>query len=490
MRLLLSFAASFAILGPLTAQLPVGAPTPLGGVSPRLEAEPLWLGNLDYGYRIRRAPANAPGILVLSLARDAVSVVGVEVGVSLQPQHLLLTVPFTTDAMGEATIHRPLAGPSQPALLGALVFAQAAIVEPSSGTLAATETLQLQVKLPPAMHFSGDAVPSQLMEPFTGQVTLLPIPLGETVLTSLFINGGADLIAATASAIFHADLLAPIPSFTLLAPLAVTQLAWDPVHRRIFCHTNPTLQILDGRRDSPNFGSIRQTLPMLEGFGLSADGSKLLTRDFVNQQGPQLQLFDVEPGSPTYTQVIQSIAIVPSIFGHIASWTLAADGRSAYYFQFGGVIPQIQLDHADLTTGTWIDHDPTTPGTQPLGVNSPVYLPNLGMRFFIAGGRTMFTRSSTGGYLQVDLDFGNLGRLDVAPATFAQPIGGGFPIGSAFVGITTSEKFLMVRTGTATPTGGTISDIGLMHMATGITNPWFSFTTNSLADTAIRSVWR
>ena len=141
-RFLSAVAGVLVLASSLEAQFPIGHATPIGSYTPSLGAEPLWLGNTGFGYRIHHAPPGGSAFVALSAQRVDQVISGLQIYVDVA--NILISHVGPVDASGHAFLPFPLGGPENPALAGIQAYAQAAVDDPASpGSFGATAGLLL-----------------------------------------------------------------------------------------------------------------------------------------------------------------------------------------------------------------------------------------------------------------------------------------------------------------------------------------------------------
>src|SRR6188472_1618986 len=108
---------ALVLLAPsLPAQFPIGHATPIGPYTPSLGAEPLWLGNIGFGYRIQNAPPGGSAFVALSAQRVDQVISGLQIYVDVG--NIIISHVGPVDARGQAFLPAPFGGPEIPALAG------------------------------------------------------------------------------------------------------------------------------------------------------------------------------------------------------------------------------------------------------------------------------------------------------------------------------------------------------------------------------------
>ncbi len=289
-----------------------------------------------------------------------------------------------------------------------------------------------------------------------------------------YANGGRELFLAGGDAnvayLSRGDLTTLPPTWSVV---------YDPLGRGPFdvhsddarqllyvlAHPTPTavseLLTLDNDPQSPTYLQVvasTQNLssnPLIERFALSASGNRAaIISAFVRY----LHIVDTDPSSPTYMQVLFEGAIpVNGPFPIITSAVVTSDDRSVLIsIQRGGGAASA-IARFDLSSMTWIDHNPGMSGVQHIGPNSSPAA-NLGPAVFdidISSDDTFAVVCGWGGS-------GWAGRIDLDPAAItawswrAYAPTPGLPdawaldlaSGDGLVAIETQGQVLVLRAGT------------------------------------------
>lgn len=359
---------AFALTSVAAAQLPFGTATPLGSHRPELFSEPLWLGNLGYGYRVENGPPNGDVLLVVSVARQDQTLLGLELYPSLGPGDVLVVDSAVLDANGRALLSRPLPGPEVPALAGLCLYAQAAVAGPSG--LGSTQGLLIEAALHPMLAFGNANQGLVLIDLVHGTSTSVAgVSLATGGHAAVFANGGRDLFVAGLTGLFVVDTTAAAPTAVpLLTGPACIALAWDRVHRRLYV-TRQAVEAIDGDRTSPTFGTVLAQSPPVPGFtpgrlSLTADGTRLVHA----ANAGHFERYDTDPASPTYLHPIATPAppVQLTFLTQLDAVHMAPDGRITTVVIRQPAFSRSELHRFDAATGAWIDHDAVAAGTQPL----------------------------------------------------------------------------------------------------------------------------
>ena len=483
MRGILILAAGLILSPSLCAQYPFGQATPVGGYAPALFGEPIWIGNWDYGYRIRGAPPGGSALIAVSTARQDQSISGLQVYLDLGG--VLITHPATFDASGSAAIPLPLTSPDDPALTGLQFWAQAAVTDPVTNGLGTTQGLAIEIKAHPLLavfHVTGQI---KLVDPVLGTITpVAGLSPSESVGTMVFGRGGRDLFVATASGILLVDTFATPPQAIALG-VPSGSLSFDRTHQRVYVLSPTALSVLDADRASPTFGSIVASVPETAiSMAVSADGSVLgfgtypfgLTRRVA------------DPASPAYLQVIPTPPPPPptsNAFGtSFGPVRVSPDGRVMSL----GVYQQIyqlvnELHRFDAVAGAWIDHNPVAAGVQPLSVATHSSLPPKFIEFPSADGSSLVL-GDVGGAVRIDLDLSTPSNI-VASVTAAAPLAA---FADSWIGLTPSGRNLIRRRFNF---GGGPDPLVLwrVNLDTGVESPLAIFQEGSFASYT-HTAWR
>jgi len=133
------------VLRPKASVVRYGAETAGGsGARPKIYGfGAAYLGNSNFKVEVEKAPASAPGVVLLNTARASLNVAGLRLNVDPFSGAPVL-VSINTDAAGAAAM--PLPVPNQPSLDGAVVDAQAFVFD-AGGPLNMAASLGLEVTL-------------------------------------------------------------------------------------------------------------------------------------------------------------------------------------------------------------------------------------------------------------------------------------------------------------------------------------------------------
>jgi hypothetical protein len=423
------------------AQFPFGHATPVSGQAPALFAEPLFIGNPAYGYRVRGAPPGGSVIVGISAARQDQIIGGLQAYLDLSS--LVITHASTADANGRASFPFPLSSPDDPALTGLQLYAQAAVSDPAiAGSLGTTQGVLLEITLHPMLAYTSWANLLWLIDPVDGtNKTVAGLPPGFTARSAVFGNGGRDLFVAADGGLLVVDTLNPAPQAQILATGNWSSAAWDRVRRRLYA-LNPftqTLTVFDGDRASLGFGTV---------LAQASDGSHSIAIDtageviaLVNSQNGSLTRRDPNPASPTYLQTIPTPQppIVIAFGTFVGGAQVTGDGRVISIPVSSPVPPATTVMHRfDSFLGAWIDHDPVAAGYQPFGAAThPV---PLAFGWFPSRDGDAVFLPAFGTIPRIELDLSSPINFVIIPTPVA-PLGGGHD----YVGLTPSGRFLLRR---------------------------------------------
>jgi len=474
---------------PLTveAQFPIGHATPVSGQAAALFAEPLWIGNPAYGYRVRGAPPGGSVIVGISAARQDQIIGGLQAYLDLSS--LVITHAATADANGRASVPFALSSPDDPALTGLQLYAQAAVTDPAiAGSLGTTQGVLLEITLHPMLAYTSWANLLWLIDPVEGSSkSVAGLPAGFTARSAIFANGGRDLFVAADGGLIVVDTLSPTPQAQSLAAGNWSSLAWDRVRRRLYA-LNPfaqTLTAFDGDRASPAFGTIlAQVSEPSQSVAIDAAGDVLA---LVNSQNGLLTRRDPNPASPTYLQAIPTppppIAINFGTF--VGAVRVTPDGRVISIGVSSPVPPATTVIHRfDSFLGAWIDHDPVTAGYQPFGAgNHPV---PLSFGWYPTRDGDAAILPSLGTVNRVELDLASPTTFVISPTPVA-PIGAGLD----YLGLTPSGRFLLRRDYSTFNPPSTPLPLQLVEVTTGWATPLATLpgASGALSGAGI-AVWR
>jgi hypothetical protein len=461
----LTFAAS--------AQFPFGHATPVSGFAPSLFAEPLWLGNTAFGYRIQGAPPGGSAFVAVSAGRQDQIISGLQI--YPDTGSFVVTHSGPVDATGRATLPYPLNFHDDPALTGIRLYAQAAVTDPASaGSLATTEALLMEITAHPMVAFSAWNGVLWLLDPVTGMTTTVTaLPPNAAVHQLVFGNAGRDLFAATSQGVFHVDTFAGTPNAVSLVPGFWPGMAWDRAHRRLYGVSTAGVTVIDGDRASGAFGSVIAQVAdtsNLTSVSVPTEG-KLLALGSVSAV---VTLRDGDPASATY---LQPLAIPqpshPTMFGFVARPVHVSPDARVVTLPVLVFNPGLGLlvHRFDRAVGQWIDHEPANPGYQPLvSFGDPVHPGSDGSALVFAS-NTALTR--------VDLDLAS--PANVTTASIAAPL----PLFHRYSSLTPSGRFLL-RDGPAAD----MTQFAFVEVSTGWVTPWVSLPTPTSVAQAMAAAWR
>ena len=467
------------------AQFPIGHANAGRRYAPSLFAEPLWLDNANYGYRIQGAPPGAAALIMVSAHRHDQLLSGLQVYLSLDPADILVTHFGTTDATGQARFSIPLMGPDVPALAGLTAYAQAAVADPASpGNYGTSQGVLLEVDLHPLCAVGNFATGIVLLDPFAGtQTAVTGFPAGTAAYEAVFANGGRDLFVATSNGLFVVDTLAPVPTATLLAGGPFYSIVWDRVHHRIYAVSSAGLNVVDGNRSSPAFGStITQTPSSMNNLAISADGKVLAGNDFAYT----LERRDSDPSSPSYLQILPAppLPIVFTFGVSVGRVNLSPDGRVASIVVTQGSPLQTSCTASTASRDNGSTTTPVTPGYQPLSSSTHPWLSQAFGSLATRDGSALVVVGGTS-IIRVELDLSSPSNLVRTTTTVAPP--------SAFLGsydgLTPSGRFLVRHEFSllSLPVAGTYS---LVEVSTGAVTPWITVPNTPAFSQAPVAVWR
>jgi hypothetical protein len=440
-----SLVALLALALPLSAQFPIGHATPVSGYAPALFAEPLWIGNPGYGYRIQGAPPGGAAFIGVSEFRQDQVISGLQVYLDLGA--IVSTHSATLDAAGRAFISIPLGSPDHPALTGLQFYAQGAVSDPATNALGTTEAVLVEITAHPMLAYTSWAGSLYLVDPVAGTTTPVSgLTVPQPIRDAVFGNGGRDLFLATGTGIKVVDTVAANPQAVNLAPGFIGPLAWDRVHQRLYATDSSAgaLLVIDGNRSSPAFGSvIAQTPDASTWISTSADGKQLVLTTF---QG----VLTRRNGDPTSAGYLQLLPTPPtpfnaSVFGtSVDRVHLSPDGRIATVPVHQAPLPATtNLHRLDTVAGIWLDHSAGAAGYQALSIATH---PSIPMTFAFHP-----TRDGSNAILTGHGGSGNAARLDfdlhspigVTTATTSAPNPPSGFITYSYLGLTPSGRFLL-----------------------------------------------
>ncbi|MAF66139.1 MAG: hypothetical protein CMJ84_10850 [Planctomycetes bacterium] len=243
-----------------------------------------------------------------------------------------------------------------------------------------------------------------------------------------FADGGTELFLAggdtNGGTVTRADLTGFHPSWSVVYdPLGSGpfDVHVDEARRLLYVLAHPlpgpesALLAIDIDPDHPTYLQVVATThnltvnPIVERFALSASGNRAAVLSALMRQ---LHVVDTDPASPTYMRVLfQGPVPVSGPFPVVTSAVVTSDdGQVIVSIQRGGGMPS-SLGRFDLSSSSWIDHNPALPGIQNIGPDSAPAA-DLGAAVFdvdIAGDDTFAVACGWGGA-------GWAGRLDLDPA--------------------------------------------------------------------------
>lgn len=470
--------AFLTLTAALAAQFPLGHGTPVNGYSASLFSQPIWLGNPGYSYDIKGAPPGGTALVAVSGRRQDQDVGGLAVYVDLP--NVGIIHQGTVDAGGHATLPFPLGFPDDPALIGLQLYAQAAVTDPTlPGSVGTTQAVLIEITAHPLLAV---VTPPGvwLIDPVAASITTLAgLPANVGVKEVLFGNGGRDLFVSTVNGLYVADTLAPAPQAVFMAPNTNwQQIAWDRIHRRLYAVDNFSIAVFDGNRSSPTFGSLLLQIPAIyNAVDVSTDGSTI-----VFGGGTIVTRCDGNPASPTY---LQQILLPPLPAGTTnAGWPrvhVSADGRIVSHFVASlWSTPPLAINRFDMVTGSWIDHDPVTPGTQPISATShPALATNASIYPSRDGSAWIFAQSNAVGRIELDLNVPS--NVTVTSTSLGTTYGN-----ADFCGITPSTTFLVKKTSL----GWTSVALSFVYVATGGEVPWVTLPSAASPVLPLNMGWR
>lgn len=481
----LAAVACVLVLAPVApAQFPFGHATPVGGSTPSLFAEPLYLGNAGFGYRIRGAPPGGSALVALSTQRQDQLVGGLQVYLDLGG--IFVTHSAPVDGLGQALLPFPLPGPDDPGLAGLEVYAQAAVTDPASpGALGTTQAVLLELTLHPVLAYCQlVAGGSYLVDPFTGVASPiggLPSAAGGPV----FGNGGRDLFLAVNDGVYVVDTLVDPPVATNLG-VGAGALAWDRVHHRLYVlsYSLGVLKVVDGDRASAGFGTVLTEVPSNAiKLALSGDGSILALVD--GSGGLERRISD--PASPAYLQPLPtapSPIVISPPFEYAAGLHLSPDGRVASISVLTVTLGFTTVVHRhDGATNQWIDHGPAA-GYQPFTQGSVFpTLPQSFSLFATRDGSALFL-SGPFSVKRVGLDLADPSSLAITTTPVAP-----LSFGSEYVSVSPSGRFLVRRDYPPFNQTGP-NTLSLVDVETGAVTPWVTVPGLGGQSSTPSSAWR
>ncbi len=360
-----------------------------GGITPRLSSGQAWMGNAAFDFDVSGALGGAPAVLGLSTQPASLFLGSTEILISLAPADAFY---FAARVLGGAgagagsgSFPLPLTFPPSLALAGLQVFAQAVVFDGgAAGGLAATQGLRVEVTLPPLIFVgtsvAGSTDPHFFVDPIAQTLSSTAgISQTNNVTDAVFAHGGKALFVSKSlgDGLTRADLTGAAPawsSFWSTAPGSCYGVGFDPRFDLVYTFSGPSgnsreLHALDADPASPTFGQVLASTAGAtaglgaERWGLSRSGNRAAIVGVVLTSGP-LILVDTDPASPTYLQVLASPTIpAPPAAMILLGLEAAFTPNDEYVLVLLSGLGAQDIARYHVPSGTFVDHDPLTPGT-------------------------------------------------------------------------------------------------------------------------------
>ncbi|MBN2491291.1 MAG: hypothetical protein JXQ29_10635 [Planctomycetes bacterium] len=431
------------LAGAAAAQDPYGNGQPgTGGFTPVLSCNQAFMGNGLFTFRIHNGLGGGTGLLGVSTRPGRFLLGKTEILIGLVPPDPILIRPIVLGGTpnqpgaGTAIVPVPLAFPPMPALAGAEFFAQFVAMDfPMPGSPATSRGLKIELTYPPLVFVGtsvgGNIDPYYLVDP---QVNLLVHQGGATfsdnVTGAAFTYGGRGLFVGSSftSQVNYADVTTTVPVWRTVYTSAGSGcygIGYDKANQRLYTLTDPgssqrELVALDvANPASPSFGTLLANTvnltggnPMTERWALARSGKQAAVLvGFINTIN--LVLVDTDPRSASYLKNLVTAPVPMSGTGGLSLATRVVftpdEDVVLVLIQNAGTNPA-EIARYDVVGAQWLDHDPTQPGIQNIGVTSvpPVAFGSAPADIEMAPDGTFAVVSGFGGT-------GWAGRLDLNP---------------------------------------------------------------------------
>ena len=439
-------AIASALFSVAPAQQLYGNPTPgSGGFTPRLTAFGARLGEAGFRFEIQGGLGGALAWIVIGTDAGNQTVAGFDLLVDPAGYQGALPTALggTLPGDGEQVVALSLASLTSPALIGTAFHAQAIIVDAGapSGGLAASQGVRFELGLPSQIIVGasiGANGPLYLIDPATNSLigNATPPQIGNAY-GAAFGSGGQSLFVATTlpgaatggtttGGIVFANLQpGPVVWSTVFSSPGRCQGAFMDSRRNWLWTSadlgsgSSELVAIDADPSSTQFGQITANTASLQ-IGIIeslTDISPSRRRAAILRVGgvgllSRLSIVDLDDTSPTFlTQLTNRIDIPinrPTSLPLVVAVRITPDDRYALALISNGGSSQIA--RLDLDTGTWVDHDPSTPTIDNIGTLSQPPLP-------LPDGSSDFVLSQTGSFaiLAGIGQCGWTGRLELDP---------------------------------------------------------------------------
>ena len=407
-----------------------------GGIIPELSCTQAWLGNPGFDISVDKGVGGGVAVQLIAALPWSFNVGGtmvlVDPGTLILTTAMVLGGPPGVPGAGSANSALPLTGlDSNPSLVGAWIYGQALVLDAAlPGSVAATPGLAIELTLPPLIFAATSQGPSSreyFIDPLAQTQPWSSVVTGVNTRGAVFTNGGADLHIARGGAIMHADMgtgVAPVWSTIALTPGDADELQYDPSNKLFWTLSGTSMSALeliafDGDPGSPTYGQVYgQTSGLAPGsllgfWALSPSGKRAGVMGVLSNI---IHFVDTDPSSPTFLQVTGS-TIVPAQSVSISVLTgirfTPDDASAVVLIQYAGQTPA-EVARLDLTTMTWVDHNPTAFGIQHIGNTSVPIAP-------FGSAPIGFDMSQDGRFAVISgwSGTGWIGRLDLDPTDIA-----------------------------------------------------------------------
>ena len=462
-RLLSPAIAAIAVLaGTIHAQSNYGVGTPgSGGLTPTISCSQPWMGNAGFGVNVAAALGGSTAWLAVSTAPATNTLNGVVTLVDLAPSRLFLLQPLVlpgpagTPGVGAGTFPYPLSFAPIPALAGLTLHAQVGIDE-GNGSWAASPGLNITLVMPPRIlvgtSVGGAPDPFYVIDPTTPTlpVTNMTAPtmtptgpaFNDNCRGAEFAHNGRRAYVAQVfgDVVRELNLDTNPPTWGNLCSTNGPNFGIGVDHGNNLTYTLDSAQpqsqeliAIDSDLGSGTYGVVMATTVGLSAWGgymerwaMSPD--KTQAAILLHSTG-RLLFIDTVPTSPTYMTVTSMTPMNPAGISSALSnaVTFTADSQQVLVGNYNGSASEISRFH--IPSASWIDHNPSMPGTQPIGALSspPVAVPTGIWEIETAPNGTFAVVTGwdgVGAMMMLDLDPANPFAWGVTPITSPFILGG------------------------------------------------------------------
>ena len=403
-----------------------------GGFTPELSCPSAWLGRPSFGFQVDRGLGGAPVHLGISYATGSSVMYGAPVSIDvsqLQSSYVqTLSGAAGTPGVGSTNFALNLP-PANPAYYGITVYAQAGVLDTSTGVMAASNAIRVTLSREPELFAASNYIGNYTWSLIDGQSYTITDSgtFAATTYGAVYANGGQDLyVGGYAGGIQHADLRGSTPAWSTLWSTGSDSidLHLDAGRKRLWTLENPSsgvreLACIDVDSNSPTYGQRIATTSGVSASGLveiwtmSDDGN--LAAVFSVFTG-RLFIWDLDPTSPTYLTQLHSLPVPGiSIWPSASSAAFTTDNSELIVTILGIGTENAEIARLDISTAQWIDHNATLAGQQHIGDLSdpPIYFGAGPTSIDIAPSGNWLVAS--GFSLNSSGSNGWMGRLDFTP---------------------------------------------------------------------------